>query len=79
MKIVFLNLLSVVNLFDSAFDAIFFILVYGTNMLWLAILVCLSYIYSFCDRLYNTKKLIILAKDQYKQRKIKNLLEQGEN
>ena len=66
MKIIFLNILAVINLFDGAFDAIFFILVYGTNMLWLAILVCLSYIYSFCDRIYNTNKLLVLAKEQYK-------------
>jgi hypothetical protein len=67
-KIFFINLVCVIGLIDTAFDLQFVALCYGSGIVWLAIIIGLLYIYTFFDKIHSTRKLIGLAKDQYKKR-----------
>lgn len=74
IKILFLNIVSVIALIDLAFDLVFVALCYGSGVVWLAILVGLSYIYTFFDKIHSLRKLFGLVRDQYHSKKESNIL-----
>ena len=74
IKIFFLNIVSVIALIDLAFDLVFVALCYGSGVVWLAILVGLSYIYTFFDKIHSLRKLFGLVRDQYHSKKESNIL-----
>jgi hypothetical protein len=74
MKILALNLVSIIGLIDTAFDIQFVAICYGSGVVWLAIIIGLCYIYTFFDKIHSTRKLFGLAKDQYKKRFDKSIL-----
>ena len=63
MKIILLNLVSVIGLVDTAFDLQFVALCYGSGIVWLAIIIGILYIYTFFDKIHSIRKLLTLAKD----------------
>jgi len=75
MKVFLINLVSVVGLVDTAFDLQFVALCYGSGIVWLAIIIGILYIYTFFDKIHSIRKLLGLAKDQYKKRFDKEILQ----
>jgi hypothetical protein len=63
MKITFFNLVAIIGLIDAAYDMIFVALCYGSEVVWLAIIVGLCYIYTFFDKIHSIRKLFGLLKD----------------
>jgi hypothetical protein len=74
MKVVLINTVSVIGLIDTAFDLQFVALCYGSGVVWLAILIGILYIYTFFDKIHSTRKLVGLARDQYRKRYDRQIL-----
>jgi hypothetical protein len=72
-RIMFLNLVALIGLIDTAFDLIFVAICYASEIVWLAILIGLIYIYTFFDKIHSTRKIIVLAKDLHRKRFDKNI------
>ena len=65
LKIVFLNTVSIICLIDTAFDLVFIANSYASGVIWLAILVGISYVYTFFDKFHSIRKLFELLREQY--------------
>lgn len=63
IKIIFLNVVSIVGLIDTAFDIVFVALCYGSGVIWLAIIIGILYIYTFFDKVHSTRKLFGIARE----------------
>lgn len=73
-KILFLITVSVISLIDTALDLVFVASCYASGVVWLAIIVGISYIYTFFDKIHSTRKLFGIARELYNNRFEKNIL-----
>lgn len=67
-KIMLINFSSIIALTDTAFDIVFVALCYASGVVWLAVLVGISYIYTFFDKIHSLRKLFALVRDQKRKR-----------
>ena len=63
MKILLINSASIIALTDTSFDIVFVALCYGSGVVWLAVLVGLSYIYTFFDKVHSIRKMFGLIRE----------------
>ena len=68
LKIMLLNFASIIALTDTSFDIVFVAYCYASGVVWLAVLVGLSYIYTFFDKIHSLRKLFALVRDQQRKR-----------
>lgn len=74
MKILLINSASIIALTDTAFDIVFVALCYGSGVVWLAVLVGLSYIYTFFDKVHSLRKIFGLIREQKRKRFQRSIL-----
>lgn len=60
LKILLINSASIIALTDTSFDIVFVALCYGSGVVWLAVLVGLSYIFTFFDKVHSIRKMFAL-------------------
>jgi hypothetical protein len=74
LKILLINSASIIALTDTAFDIVFVALCYGSGVVWLAVLVGLSYIYTFFDKVHSLRKMFALIREQKRKRFQRSIL-----
>jgi hypothetical protein len=74
LKITLINVVSIIGLIDTAFDIVFVAICYASGIVWLAVLIGISYIYTFFDKVHSLRKLFALIKDQQRKRFERSIL-----
>ena len=69
-----LTICGLLALIDGTLDLIFVVICYASQVIWLAVIVGLLYIYTFFDKVHSARKLIGIARDQRTRRFEKSIL-----